>query len=42
MDVFNRCFLVQLQKYKQILKEINRLLSKGLLNIYFRVTIEKN
>ena len=35
VDVFNECFLVQL-------KRINRLISKGMSNIYLKVTIEKN
>ena len=35
VDVFNECSLVQL-------KRINRLISKGMSNIYLKVTIEKN
>ena len=38
IDVFNGCSLVQLNR---LLKEINRLLSKEMSNIYLKVTIEK-
>ena len=40
MDVFNRCSLIQLNN--RLRKEISRLLSKGMSNIYLKVTIEKN
>ena len=38
MDVFNGYSLIQLKKLR---KEISRLLSKGMSNIYLKVTIEK-
>ena len=40
MDVFNRWSLVQFKRL-MLLKEINRLLSKGMPNICLEVTIEK-
>ena len=33
-------FLIQLRKKNRLRKEINRLLSKGMPNIYLKVTIE--
>ena len=41
MNVFNGCSLTQLKK-KQVKKITNRLLSKGMSNIYLNVTVEKN
>ena len=41
MNVFNGCFLIQLKK-NMLRKEINRFLSKGMSNIYLKVTIDKN
>ena len=41
MDVFNECSLVQLKKQIGYKKKKNRLLSKGMSNIYLKVTIEK-
>ena len=35
MDVFNRCSF-------RLRKKINKLLSKGMPNIYLKITIEKN
>ena len=35
-------FLVQLKKVNRLRKQINRLLSKGMANIYLKITIEKN
>ena len=35
-------FLVQLKKVNRLRKEINTLLSKGMANIYLKITIEKN
>ena len=40
MDVFNECSLVQLKKQIGYKKKKNRLLSKGMSNIYLKVTIE--
>ena len=40
MDVFNGCSsIIEINRLR---KEINRLLSKGMSNIYLKVTIEKN
>ena len=36
MDVFS-----PIKEINRLLKEVNRLLSKGMLNIYLKVTIEK-
>ena len=41
MNVFKGCSLIQLKK-NRLKKEINRLLSKGMSNVYLKVTIEKN
>ena len=35
-------FLIQLKEVNRLRKEIYRLLSKGMSNIYLKVTIEKN
>ena len=35
-------FFNSIKEIKRLRKEINRLLSKGILNIYSKVTIEKN
>ena len=40
MDVFNNIFN-SIKEMNRLRKEINRLLSKGMSNIYFKVTIEK-
>ena len=39
MDNFNRFSLIQIDRFG---KEINRFLSKGMQNIYLKVTVEKN
>ena len=35
-------FLIQFKKVNRLRKEINRFLSKGMLNVCLKVTIEKN
>ena len=40
MGVFNRCNLIK--KLNRLRKEINRLLSKGMLRIYLKGTTEEN
>ena len=35
-------FFSSINEINSLLKEINRLLSKGMSSIYFKVTIEKN
>ena len=42
MDVLDGGYLIQLKKKNILTKEINRLLRKGMSNIYLNVTIEKN
>ena len=37
MDVFG-----PIKEINKLLKEINRLLNKGMLNIYFKITTQKN
>ena len=45
MCYFNGCFewmlFSSVKEINRLLKEINRLLSKGMSSIYFKVTIEK-
>ena len=42
MDVFNGCCLTSVKEINRLRKEINRSLSKGILNVYLKVNIEKN
>ena len=41
VGVFNRCFLNLIKEVNRLRKEINRLLSKEMSNIYLKVTIEE-
>ena len=41
MDVFNGCFFNSIKEISKLRKEINRLLSKVMSNIYLKVTIEE-
>ena len=42
MDVCNRRSFNSIKEINRLRKEINRLLSKGMSNIYLKDTIEKN
>ena len=41
MDVFNEMFFNSVKEIVRLRKEVNRLLSKGISNIYLKITIEK-
>ena len=41
MDVFNEMFFNSVKEIIRLRKEVNRLLSKEISNIYLKITIEK-
>ena len=42
MDLFNGCSLIQLKNPNKLLKKKNRLLSKGMSNIYLELLLRKS
>ena len=41
MDVFNGMFFNSVKEIIRLRKEVNRLLNKGISDIYLKITIEK-